>query len=90
MPRRREDRRWDSKFAQFVRCYGVTKLAKRLSIAPSAVYHWMRGSTSPHPANAIKIQTLAKRRGIALSLDEIYQHSREVRSDQYTASSLKP
>jgi transcriptional regulator with XRE-family HTH domain len=79
-----------TKFDQFVRGFGVEELARRLAVNPSAIYHWLRGSTSPHPANAIKIQRLAKRRGIALSLDEIYQHFREVRSERYTTSSLKP
>jgi transcriptional regulator with XRE-family HTH domain len=79
-----------SKFDQFVREFGVEELAQRLAINPSAIYHWLRGSTSPHPANAIKIQTLAKQRGVTLSLDEIYQHFREVRSERYLPSSLKP
>lgn len=79
-----------TKFDSFVRDYGVENLAQRLDVNPSAIYHWLRGSTSPHPANAIKIQTLAKERGIALSLDEIFQHFREVRSERYTTSSLKP
>jgi transcriptional regulator with XRE-family HTH domain len=79
-----------TKFDQFVREYGVEALAGRLAVNPSAIYHWLRGSTSPHPANAIKIQTLAKQRGITLSLDEIYQHFRDVQSERYTTSSLKP
>jgi hypothetical protein len=79
-----------TKFDRFVRQFGVELLARRLDVNPSAIYHWLRGSTSPHPANAIKIQTLAKQRGVALSLDEIYEHFREVHSDRYTASSLKP
>ena len=79
-----------SKFEGFVRSYGVELLASRLGVQRSAIYHWLRGSTSPHPANAIKIQRLAKWRGIALSLDEIYQHFREVESERYTTSQLKP
>jgi hypothetical protein len=79
-----------TKFDQFVRGFGVEELAYRLAVNPSAVYHWLGGSTSPHPANAIKIQRLAKQRGVAISLDEIYQHFREVGSERYTASSLKP
>jgi len=89
MPPRRDDR-WDSKFGQFVQAFGVEELARRLAVNPSAIRHWIRGSTSPRPANAIKIQTLAKKRGVSLSLDEIYQHFREVGSVRYTASSLKP
>jgi transcriptional regulator with XRE-family HTH domain len=78
-----------TKFDQFVRGFGVEELARRLAVNPSAIYHWLGGSTSPHPANAIKIQRLAKQRGVAISLDEIYQHFREVGSERYTASSLK-
>jgi transcriptional regulator with XRE-family HTH domain len=79
-----------TKFDKFVRTFGVEELARRLAVNPSAIYHWLRGSTSPHPANAIKIQTLARQRGVSLSLDEIYQHFREVQSERYTTSSLKP
>jgi transcriptional regulator with XRE-family HTH domain len=78
-----------TKFDSFVREFGVEELARRLGVNPSAIYHWLRGSTSPHPANAIRIQVLAKQRGVALSLDEIYQHFREVHSERYTTSSLK-
>lgn len=75
---------------QFVRSYGVEELADRMDVDPTAIYHWLSGSTSPHPANAFKIQMLAKERDITLSLDEIYQHFREVWSERYTTSSLKP
>ena len=81
--------REQTKFDTFVREFGVEELARRLGVNPSAIYHWLRGSTSPHPANAIRIQTLAKQRGVPLTLDEIYQHFREVHSDRYTTSSLK-
>ena len=79
-----------TKFDQFVREFGVEDLARRLAVNPSAIYHWLRGSTSPHPANALKIQHLAKQRGVSLSLDEIYQHFRDVHSERYTSASLKP
>lgn len=78
-----------TKFDSFVREFGVEELARRLGVNPSAIYHWLRGATSPHPSNAIRIQALAKQRGVTLSLDEIYQHFREVHSDRYTTSSLK-
>ena len=79
-----------SKFERFVRSYGVELLAHRLGLHSTAIYHWLRGSTSPHPANAIEIQKLARQRRVTLSLDEIYQHSREVGSECYAASSPKP
>jgi DNA-binding XRE family transcriptional regulator len=86
VPGRRDERRWDSKFGRFVLAFGTEELARHLAVDRSAIYHWMGGSTSPRLAHAIKIQTLAKKRGVSLSLDEIY----EVESERYTASSLKP
>lgn len=78
-----------TKFSTFVREFGVEELAGRLAIRPSAIYHWLNGTTSPHPSNAIRIQALAKRRGVSITLDEIYQHFREVHSERYTADQLK-
>jgi hypothetical protein len=73
----RKPENWDSEFGKFVRSYGVILLAARLHVDPSAVYHWIAGSTSPHPSNALAIQRLAKRRHITLSLDKIYEHFQE-------------
>lgn len=84
MPKKTEDH---GKFAKFIRGFGVEDLARRLDVNPSAIYHWLRGKTIPDPKNALKVQKLAKRRGIELSLNEIYEPSREVRSE---TSSLKP
>jgi transcriptional regulator with XRE-family HTH domain len=94
MKRRRENlvskkKEDQTKFDSFVRGFGVVELARRLDVNPSAISHWLSGSTSPHPANAIKIQALAKERGVELSLDEIYAHFRKVDSERYTDSSLK-
>jgi hypothetical protein len=79
--RRIVPRRWKSKFALFIKSYGVESLAVELGVHSTAIYHWIRGSTSPRGETAIKIQELAKQRGVALSLDEIYWHSRAVRAD---------
>jgi hypothetical protein len=87
MPRKPEGQ---TKFDVFVRDFGVEELARRLGVHSSAIWHWIDGSTSPHPSNAIKIQTLAKERGVEFSLDEIYQHSREVGSKRYRPRALKP
>ena len=84
-----KDKRWDTEFSRFVESYGVTLLAARLDVRKSAIYHWLSGSTSPHPSNAIKIQKLAKRRRIELTLDQIYQHFREVFGERYTPASLR-
>jgi len=74
---RSTDGRWKSKFARFVSSYGVDLLASRLRVNPSAIYHWLSGTTSPHPRHAQAVQRLAKRRRIALSLEEIYREVRK-------------
>jgi hypothetical protein len=81
--------RWKSKFARFVRSYGVELLAAGLDVRPSAIYHWIRGATAPRPAHAAIIQRLASERGVRLTLDQIYQHCREVNCDSRTAPAAK-
>lgn len=76
-----------TKFEQFVREFGVEKLARSLEIDPSAVYHWLQGRSIPDPKNAIKIQALAKQRGVALSLDQIYERTRDGHASSFP---LKP
>jgi DNA-binding transcriptional regulator YdaS (Cro superfamily) len=83
-------KRCGSKFGLFVRAYGVERLADALGIESPAVYQWLSGKTSPHPSKALRIQSIARRRGTRLSLDEIYQHFREVGSERYAASPPKP
>lgn len=79
-----------TKFDKFVRDFGVDALAERLGVHSSAVWHWIDGSTSPHPVNAIMISMLARERGLSLTLEEIYQHFQDIGSRLYRASSLKP
>jgi DNA-binding transcriptional regulator YdaS (Cro superfamily) len=88
--RKSATRRWESKFGRFVKAYGVNELAVALSIHPTAVYHWISGARSPHPSKALRIQSMAKRRGTPLTLDQIYQHFREVGSERYATSPPKP
>jgi hypothetical protein len=88
--RKSKDNRWNSKFGQFVRSYGVELLATRLSVDPTSVYHWIARRTSPDPANAQAIQRLARRRRITLSLDDIYQHRRGARSHRFAPHPLQP
>lgn len=71
--------RWKSKFARFVQSYGVALLAAELDVRPSAIYHWMASRRAPRPSHAEIIQRLASERGVRLTLDHIYQHSRELR-----------
>src|SRR5580658_5705545 len=54
----RTERLWDSAFARFVSEYGVTRLAKRLQISKTAVYHWIRGATSPRRTTAFILHDL--------------------------------
>ena len=75
-------RRWQSKFARFIQSYGVESLAKQLDVLPSAIYHWIRGATTPRPAHAEVIQRLVRERGLRLTFDEIYGHRRELRADE--------
>jgi len=63
-----------SKFERFIRAYGVRRMAGRLAIRPSAIFHWLRGATAPRPAHAGLIQRLARQRGVVLTLDQIYWH----------------
>jgi DNA-binding transcriptional regulator YdaS (Cro superfamily) len=91
LQRKSSDRRWESKFASFVAGYGIDLLAARLHVTRSAVYHWMHGVNSLHPANALAICRLAKRRHIELTLDDIYDHFRAVDSKCFrtTASTAR-
>jgi hypothetical protein len=75
-------RRWKSKFARFIQSYGVVSLAVELDVRPSAIYHWIRGATTPRPVHAEIIQRLARERGSRLTMDDIYGHARDVRADQ--------
>jgi transcriptional regulator with XRE-family HTH domain len=68
------ERYWKSKFARFVKSYGVIDLAKQLGIDPSAIYHWIQGDTAPRPVYAEIIQRVARERGARLTMDQIYGH----------------
>jgi hypothetical protein len=83
--------RWKSKFARFVSAYGVELLASSLDVRPSAIYHWIRGATSPRPAHAAIIQRLARERGgYRLTMDDIYGHSCAVRADNIKLETSLP
>ena len=77
-------KRWKSKLARFVGSYGVEQLALKLDVRPSAIYHWIRAATRPNPEHAAMIQSLALERGVRLTFDEIYGHSRDLRADDQT------
>lgn len=71
MSRKSDDGRWDSKFGQFVRDYGVSRLAARLDVGSTAVYQWISGRTGPRRKTAKAILKIARRR--KLSMEEIYR-----------------
>jgi hypothetical protein len=73
---------WKSKFARFVKSYGVLPLAKRLHVDPTAVYHWIQGTTAPRPVHAEIIQRLARERGVRMTMDQIYRHFLSLRADR--------
>jgi hypothetical protein len=77
---RRSGKRWKSKFARFVGTYGPPQLAKDLGCAPSAIYSWVRAATRPKPEYCELIQRIARDRGISLTFDNIYAHSRDLRA----------
>lgn len=74
----RKPSRWISKFSRFISAYGVVRLAKELQIHTTAIYQWVRGSTAPRRTHAAIIQRLARESGVKLTLDQIYQHSRDL------------
>lgn len=76
MSARAQDRRWETKFGEFVSEFGAERLAERLEVTPPAVYHWVSGEKAPHPARAVAIQRIAERSGFEISLDDIYQRFR--------------
>lgn len=70
--RRADDGRWQSKFGRFVSQYGAENLAEELGVDRTAVYHWIRGATSPQTATAAHIRVLARENGFRISFDDIY------------------
>lgn len=87
---RSTDKRWDSKFAQFIANIGPANLAKLVDVKKASVYHWLSGKNSPRRSIAFSIQKIAKRRGLSLSQDEIYQHCRDLQSARYKAFQRTP
>lgn len=67
-------------FDRFTREYGVVRLAYRLGVHTSAIYHWLSGSTSPRVEFAFKIIAIAEECGVKLTLEEIYRKVREAES----------
>jgi hypothetical protein len=79
--RKAEDKRWNSKFGQFVQSYGAELLAARLEVSSAAIYHWVYGRTFPRPHHAETIQRLARQRRAFsdFSVADIHEHRRDAR-----------
>lgn len=84
------ERYWKSKFARFIKSYGVGSLAVRLDVRPSAIYHWIRGSTAPRPVHAEIIQRLAREHGSRLTMDHIYGHAFSMRAGEIKMGPVRP
>jgi hypothetical protein len=70
--------RWKSPFARFVQLFGVVHLATEIEVTPSAIYNWISGAAAPRRAHAAIIQRLARDSGVKLTLEQIYQHPRDL------------
>lgn len=81
---RRVPLRWETEFGRWVGDFGVPRIVKALARDPDlrvtnqAVYEWLQGHP-PRPARAMALVELS---GGRLSLEAIYQHSREIRRSQ--------
>ncbi len=78
---RRVPSRWDTEFGRWVADFGVPSIVAGLAHDPNlrvtnqAVYEWLQGH-APQPARAMALVEMS---GGRLTLEVIYQHSREVR-----------
>lgn len=52
--------RWNTRFGQFIRIFGVAALARALEVEPAAIYQWVRGYTSPRPPKARAIVSMSE------------------------------
>ena len=77
---RRVPSRWETEFGQWISDFGVSRIVSALARDPDlritnqTVYEWLQGH-APRPARAVALVELS---GGRLTLDAIYQHSREV------------
>ena len=73
--------RWQTDFGRWVADFGVPRIVAGLAHDPNlrvtnqAVYEWLQGH-APQPARAMALVEMS---GGRLTLEVIYQHSREVR-----------
>jgi hypothetical protein len=83
---RRTPARWETDFGRWVSDYGVSRIVSALAPDPAlritnqTVYEWLQGH-APQPSRAMALVRLS---GGQLTLEAIYEHSREVRRDSST------
>lgn len=81
---KRAPARWQTDFGRWVSDVGVPRIVAGLAHDPAlrvtnqAVYEWLQGH-APQPARAMALVEMS---GGRLTLEAIYQHSREVRQPE--------
>ncbi len=79
---RRVPSRWDTEFGRWVRDFGVSRIVASLARDPDlrvtnqAVYEWLQGH-APRPNRAAALVELS---GGRLTLEAVYDHSRQVQA----------
>jgi len=80
--------RWQTEFGRWVADVGVPQIVKALDHDPDlrvtnqAVYEWLQG----HPPRPARAMALVEMSGGRLTLEAIYEHSREIRRAQDSAT----
>jgi len=86
---RSKDKRWDTKFAKFVLAFGPSRLAAELGVTNPSIYKWIRGVTSPDIVHLVKIERLARRSRLKLSVSEIRSQRKEAYSKRGISNSAR-
>ena len=85
--RRRNGIGWNTRFGRWVSDVGIGTIVEQLAreknaaVTPQAVYSWVYGVSSPRRARAQALEKISSGR---LTLDEIYNHTTQVRSHEPT------
>jgi hypothetical protein len=71
--RGRPRKTWAGKFGAFVSSYRIENLSIDVDVDPASCYRWARGDSFPSIPKAIAIVEIARRSGLVLSLEDIYE-----------------
>ena len=66
--------KWQGRFGEFVRAYGVRNLSTALGVHTTAVYNWVEGRNYVLPRHARKIVELSMTSTLPLSLEDVFNH----------------